>query len=89
MSVEAIEKFEMISALGAMVIVLIFYVGLAVVCLVLSSKKKKTDPKDAKNWKNLGIILLSVGGVAVLGSVAAFVVPMILYEASVGAVFVM
>jgi len=78
MSEEYFEKLEMILGLGTLGIALIFYIGLAIVCFVISSKKKKTDPKDSKTWKTLGTILVVVGAVAALGAGAAFIIPAVL-----------
>ena len=87
MSIEAIERFEMIFAVGLTVIMFLFFTALAIISFVISSKKKKTNPSDAKTWKTIGIILVAVIIVMVVGVAAAFIVPALLSSAA--AVFVM
>ena len=83
MSVDAIERMEMMFIIGIMIITTLFYGGLGVVTLVVASKKNKTNPKDAKNWKTLSIILFGICAFEVLGIMAAFVVPYVLSNLSV------
>ncbi|MBR4112856.1 MAG: hypothetical protein IKK53_07470 [Ruminiclostridium sp.] len=80
MSMEAMDKFEMIIAIGTVIICVLFYVVLAIVCFVISSKKKKTNPADSKTWKTLGTILVVVGIFALVGVGAAVIIPMLLSQ---------
>jgi len=80
MSMEAMDKFEMIIAIGTVIICVLFYVVLAIVCFVISSKKKKTNPADSKTWKTLGTILVVVGVFALVGVGAAVIIPMLLSQ---------
>lgn len=75
MSADAIERFEMIFAIGVAVITVLAYATLSIICFVISSKKKYKNPEDSKTWRTLGIILVCVGGFALLGVAAAFLVP--------------
>ncbi len=80
MNVEAVERMEMILAIGTTIICVLFYVVLAIVCFVVSSKKKKTNPADSKTWKTLGTILVVVGVFALVGVGAAVIIPMLLSQ---------
>lgn len=74
----SIEAFEMIVAFGLIAIMFLFFVVLAIICFVISSKKKKTNPSDAKTWKTIGIILVAINIVMILGIAFAFIVPAML-----------
>lgn len=78
MSIEAIERFEMILAVGLIVIMFLFFTVLTIICFVISSKKKKINPSDAKTWKTIGIILIAVTAFMLLGVAFAFIVPAML-----------
>ncbi len=80
MSMEAMERFELILAIGTTIIGVLFYAVLAIVCFVVSSKKKKTNPADSKTWKTLGTILVVVGVFALVGVAAALIIPMLLSQ---------
>ncbi len=83
MSIEAIERFEMIFAVGLTVIMFLFFTALTIICFVISSKKKKTNPGDAKTWKTIGIILIAVNAFMLLGVAFALIVPAALSSAAV------
>lgn len=83
MSIEAIERFEMIFAVGLTVIMFLFFTALAIISFVISSKKKKTNPSDAKTWKTIGIILIAVNAFMLLGVAFALIVPAVLSSAAV------
>ena len=85
----ALDKFEMIFTIGALVIGILAYVGLAVACFVVSAKKKNKNPADSKTWKTLGIILVAVAGFCVIA--AAIMVPLTIFlvEAQKSAIFIM
>ena len=78
MSMEAMERFEMICTIGTVVIGIIFYIILAVVCFVISSKKKETNPADSKTWKTLGIVLVCSGAFIVVMMGAALLITVLL-----------
>lgn len=83
MSIEAIERFEMIFAIGMVVAMFLFFTVLAIISFVISSKKKETNPSDSKTWKTIGIILIAVNAFMLLGVAFAFIVPAILSAAVV------
>lgn len=83
MELEAIERFEMILAVGLMVIMFLFFTVLTIICFVISSKKKKTNPGDAKTWKTIGIILIAITAFMLLGVAFALIVPAVLSSAAV------
>jgi len=83
MSIEAIERFEMIFAIGMVVVMFLFFTVLAIISFVISSKKKETNPSDSKTWKTIGIILIAVNAFMLLGVAFAFIVPAILSAAVV------
>ncbi len=75
MELEMIERMEMIFAIGLVVIMFLFFAVLTVICFVISSKKKKTNPSDAKTWKTIGIILIAVTAFMLIGVAFAVIVP--------------
>ncbi len=79
----AVERFELIYAIGAIIIGILVYVIAGIVFFVIASKKKQTNPKDAKNWKILGIIFMSIAGLILLGVGGAFIIPAILSDMAV------
>ena len=83
MSIEAIERFEMIFAIGMVVAMFLFFTVLTIISFVISSKKKETNPSDSKTWKTIGIILIAVNAFMLLGVAFAFIVPAILSAAAV------
>ena len=83
MSIEAIERFEMIFAIGMVVAMFLFFTVLTIISFVISSKKKETNPSDSKTWKTIGIILIAVNAFMLLGVAFAFIVPAILSAALV------
>lgn len=83
MSIEAIERFEMIFAIGMVVVTFIAFAALSIVCFVISSKKKETNPSDSKTWKTIGIILIAVNAFMLLGVAFALIVPAVLSSAAV------
>ncbi len=78
MEMEAIERFEMIFAIGLVVIMFLFFTVLAIISFVISSKKKNTNPDDAKTWKTIGIILIAVTVFMLIGVAFAIIVPAML-----------
>ena len=79
----ALEKFEMLYAVGVFIVMFIGYAAMGVVFFVIASKKKRTNPPDAKNWKILGIIFFCIAGFGLLCGFIAFGVPALLSEAAV------
>ena len=86
---DSVDRMEMILSIGILVISVLFYVVLGIIFLVIASKKKQTDPKDAKNWRILGIICMCISGFALIATMIAFLIPAILIDMSMSAVFIM
>ncbi len=70
MSVEALESFI---AAGMMASMMLVYIIAGIIFLVVSSKVKKKNPKDAKNWFWVGIIMFGFAAIGLLGTIFAFV----------------
>lgn len=86
---EVVERFEMIFAIGTMVIILLVYVVAGIIFFAVASKKKRTNPADAKNWKILGVLFMVIGGLVILGTVGTFVLAGIAERVSEAAIFIM
>ena len=85
----ALERFEMIFSIGSLIIGVLAYVGLAIACFVISSKKKYKNPADSKTWKTLGIILVAVAGFCLVAMLIMIPLTIYMVEAQQSAIFIM
>lgn len=68
------ETFETTIIIGMMTCMLLVYVVAGIIFLVISSKTKKKNPKDAKNWLWVSILMFGFAALGLIGMVFSLVV---------------